>query len=250
MFLALRVPDRPNGPGEVLMEEIFIPASGMAMEDVLFSEWLKQPGDKVSAGEAVAVIETDKATVELSGLTAGRLSRHLVEAGTRVAAGSTVAFVLAEGESEPGASSAGTGAPLTSPLDDGAGDRQPPARSAGPAEREQDGRHALSPRQRRAMAEAASTGGAQPRPRPPHPLALFPGPPTGRQRRRWSARIVAERAPLLGRARCAGRWSGGRGGSSTSGRSGRHGHRLPGSEHGTGAGESRRGARRGPGRGH
>ena len=55
------------------MEEIFIPASGMAGEDVLVSEWLKEPGDQVAVGEPVAVVETDKATVELSGTTAGRL---------------------------------------------------------------------------------------------------------------------------------------------------------------------------------
>ena len=63
------------------MEGIFIPASGMAAEDVLVSEWLKEPGDQVASGEPVAVVETDKATVELSGTTAGRLPRHLVEAG-------------------------------------------------------------------------------------------------------------------------------------------------------------------------
>ncbi len=84
------------------MEEIFIPASGMAGEDVLVTEWLKEPGDEVAVGEPVAVVETDKATVELSGTTAGRLSRHLVEAGARVPGGTTVAFLLANGESEPG----------------------------------------------------------------------------------------------------------------------------------------------------
>ena len=130
------------------------------MEDVLFSEWLKQPGDPVSAGEAVAVIETDKATVELSGLTAGRLSRHLVEPGTRVAAGSTVAFVLAEGESEPGAASAGTGAPLTSAR---RGFRRPATSGAPPPVPPSARRTAGNGRawcERRAMAEAASTGGA------------------------------------------------------------------------------------------
>ena len=88
------------------MEEIFIPASGMAGEDVLVTEWLKEPGDEVAVGEPVAVVETDKATVELSGTTAGRLSRHLVEAGARVPGGTTVAFLLANGESEPGAAGA------------------------------------------------------------------------------------------------------------------------------------------------
>ena len=36
----------------------------MAAEDVLVTEWLKQPGDLVAAGEPVAVVETDKAVVE------------------------------------------------------------------------------------------------------------------------------------------------------------------------------------------
>ncbi len=92
------------------MEEIFIPASGMAAEDVLVSEWLKEPGDQVAIGEPVAVVETDKATVELSGTTAGRLSRHLVEAGARVPGGTTVAYLLEDGESEPGN---GGGSPLS-----------------------------------------------------------------------------------------------------------------------------------------
>jgi pyruvate/2-oxoglutarate dehydrogenase complex dihydrolipoamide acyltransferase (E2) component len=73
------------------VEEIFIPASGMAAEDVLVSEWLKQPGDPVAAGEPVAVVETDKAIVELSGESSGRLSRHLVPSGARVPGGTTVA---------------------------------------------------------------------------------------------------------------------------------------------------------------
>ncbi|HXW78407.1 MAG TPA: biotin/lipoyl-containing protein, partial [Acidimicrobiales bacterium] len=95
------------------MEEIFIPASGMAGEDVLLTEWLKEPGDEVDAGEPVAVVETDKATVELSGTTTGRLSRHLVEAGARVPGGTTVAYLLADGEMEPGATNAASVSPAS-----------------------------------------------------------------------------------------------------------------------------------------
>jgi len=84
------------------MEEIFVPASGMAMEDVLFVEWLKAEGEEVGVGEAVAVVETDKSTLELSATTAGRLSHHLVAVGSRVLGGTTVAWVLAEGETAPG----------------------------------------------------------------------------------------------------------------------------------------------------
>jgi len=90
-----------NRPATVVMEEIFVPASGMAMEDVLFTEWLKQPGDEVAAGDGVAVVETDKSTIELSSTTAGRLSGHLVAVGERVLGGATVAYVLKEGRSHP-----------------------------------------------------------------------------------------------------------------------------------------------------
>ncbi len=153
------------------MEEIFVPASGMAMEDVLFTEWLKQPGDAVEAGEPVAVVETDKSTVELSGTTAGTLSRHLVEAGARVPGGTTVAYLLGEGESVPGADPSEATAARTAGEQPGApaparsGQSEPERNGHGQvsagaaterAEREPDGRHRLSPRQRRAMAEMAA----------------------------------------------------------------------------------------------
>jgi pyruvate/2-oxoglutarate dehydrogenase complex dihydrolipoamide acyltransferase (E2) component len=47
------------------MEEIFVPALGMAMDNAMLLEWLKQPGDAVNAGDVVAVIETDKTTLDL-----------------------------------------------------------------------------------------------------------------------------------------------------------------------------------------
>lgn len=155
-----------------------MPASGMAMEDVLFTEWLKQPGDMVAPGEAVAVVETDKSTVELSGTTPGRLSRHLVNAGDRVPGGATVAYLLREGEREPGApeegkppggpspSAAGgeatgqAGPQVHAPGGGSAGEDVATNGQAGsinqtePAdEKGADGRHTLSPRQRRAVVQ-------------------------------------------------------------------------------------------------
>jgi pyruvate dehydrogenase E2 component (dihydrolipoamide acetyltransferase) len=136
------------------VEEIFIPASGMAAEDVLVTEWLKQPGDLVTAGEPVAVVETDKAVVELSGESSGRLSRHLVPTGARVPGGTTIAYLLADGESEPG--QVGAGAAVAAPPPSGAGTT--PAVNVS-AENGPGTKHTMSPRQRRALAEGlASTG--------------------------------------------------------------------------------------------
>ena len=48
------------------MEEVFVPAVGMAMDNVVLLEWLKNPGDQVNAGDVIAIIETDKTTMELT----------------------------------------------------------------------------------------------------------------------------------------------------------------------------------------
>jgi len=80
------------------VKEVFVPALGMAMEECVLVEWLKQPGDEVSKGDEVAIIETDKATMELESPAGGRLGHHLVEAGTTIPVGTTVSHVLEEGE--------------------------------------------------------------------------------------------------------------------------------------------------------
>jgi pyruvate dehydrogenase E2 component (dihydrolipoamide acetyltransferase) len=135
------------------VEEIFVPASGMAMEEALLAEWLKQPGDRVDAGEAVAVVETDKASVELSADAPGVLGRHLYAAGATVKPGATIAHVLADGESEPSpaAAAAGSGA---APASGGSGQVNVEAGVAAPGSARP--RQQLSPRQRRVAALAAS----------------------------------------------------------------------------------------------
>ena len=83
------------------MEEIFVPALGMAMSEAVLLAWLKEPGDAVEAGEVIAEVETDKSVLEISASAAGRLGAHRVAAGESVAVGATVTVVLADGESEP-----------------------------------------------------------------------------------------------------------------------------------------------------
>jgi pyruvate dehydrogenase E2 component (dihydrolipoamide acetyltransferase) len=168
------------------VEEIFIPASGMAAEDVLVTEWLKQPGDEVAAGEIVAIVETDKAVVELSGTSSGRLSQHLVPAGARVPGGTTIAYLLAAGEQEPGQGAAGPAATTSAPADAPLPVAVPAGNGPGP-------RHTLSPRQRRAMAEAQAANGndAAPRPEGPAP-ASTPSTKAPSSNREATAALVSE----------------------------------------------------------
>ena len=47
------------------MDELTIPALGMAMTEAVLIQWHKHPGDAVAVGDVLAEIETDKSTVEL-----------------------------------------------------------------------------------------------------------------------------------------------------------------------------------------
>ena len=75
-----------------------MPQMGYDMQEGTLVRWLKSVGDEVSLGEAVAEIETDKAVVEFESTAEGVLLELLVEEGTTVAVGESIATVGVEGE--------------------------------------------------------------------------------------------------------------------------------------------------------
>ena len=74
-----------------------MPEIGVSMDEGTLVRWLKQPGDAVAAGEAIAEIETDKAAVELESPSDGVLGRHLVAEGATALVGQALVRVLAPG---------------------------------------------------------------------------------------------------------------------------------------------------------
>lgn len=82
------------------MEEIFVPALGMAMDNAILLEWQKNPGDVVNAGDVIAIIETDKTTMDIAAETSGVMGRHRYQINDEVPAGNTIAVILGPGESE------------------------------------------------------------------------------------------------------------------------------------------------------
>ncbi len=78
--------------------KIIMPALGMAQETGKLMEWLKAEGDEVTAGEIIAVIETDKAAVDLEAPAAGVLANVTAGAGDDVPVGEVIALVYAPGE--------------------------------------------------------------------------------------------------------------------------------------------------------
>ncbi len=79
--------------------EVLMPALSPTMTEGNLARWLKKEGDSVSAGDVIAEIETDKATMEVEAVDEGVIGKILVEEGTEsVAVNSVIAMLLEDGE--------------------------------------------------------------------------------------------------------------------------------------------------------
>jgi pyruvate dehydrogenase E1 component beta subunit len=85
--------------------QILMPALSPTMTEGKLSRWLKGVGDEVRAGDVIAEIETDKATMEVEAVDEGKLARILVDEGTEgVPVNTPIAVLSMNGEdvsSEP-----------------------------------------------------------------------------------------------------------------------------------------------------
>jgi pyruvate dehydrogenase E2 component (dihydrolipoamide acetyltransferase) len=80
------------------MPEIQMPKLSDTMTEGTLVAWRKKKGDKVTAGEVIAEIETDKATMEWESPEDGTLSEIYVEEGGKVNVGERIAFIGEPGE--------------------------------------------------------------------------------------------------------------------------------------------------------
>ena len=80
------------------MPEINMPKLSDTMTEGTLVSWKKKKGENVSAGEVLAEIETDKATMEWEATDDGKLTEIYVEEGGKVNVGDKIAFIAAEGE--------------------------------------------------------------------------------------------------------------------------------------------------------
>jgi pyruvate dehydrogenase E1 component beta subunit len=79
--------------------QVLMPALSPTMEKGNLARWVKKEGDPVEAGDVIAEIETDKATMEVEAVDEGTLGQILVPEGTEdVAVNTPIATILAEGE--------------------------------------------------------------------------------------------------------------------------------------------------------
>ncbi len=79
--------------------DILMPALSPTMTEGTLSKWVKKEGDKISAGDVIAEIETDKATMEVEAVDEGVLGKIMVVEGTEgVPVNQLIALLLEEGE--------------------------------------------------------------------------------------------------------------------------------------------------------
>jgi pyruvate dehydrogenase E2 component (dihydrolipoamide acetyltransferase) len=81
--------------------EIILPQLGMLQTEARLERWLRSEGDTVVKGEPVAVIETDKATVEIEAPAGGTLAGIRLNPDESAAVGSVIAYILQPGEEVP-----------------------------------------------------------------------------------------------------------------------------------------------------
>ncbi|QAY77687.1 pyruvate dehydrogenase complex dihydrolipoamide acetyltransferase [Sphingosinicella sp. BN140058] len=85
--------------------ELKMPALSPTMEEGTLAKWLVKEGDTVAAGDLLAEIETDKATMEFEAVDEGTIAKILVAEGTdEVKVGTVIALIAAEGEDVSAAS--------------------------------------------------------------------------------------------------------------------------------------------------
>jgi pyruvate dehydrogenase E2 component (dihydrolipoamide acetyltransferase) len=92
---------------------ILMPALSPTMTEGTLARWLKKEGEPVKAGDIIAEIETDKATMEVEAVDEGKVGKLLISEGTEgVKVNTPIATLLADGESA-GAAPAAKASPAT-----------------------------------------------------------------------------------------------------------------------------------------
>ena len=147
---------------------ITMPALSPTMTEGNLAKWLRAEGDRISAGDVIAEIETDKATMEVEAVDEGVLAKILVGEGSEgVAVNSVIALLLEEGEDEgalesyraapaaPAAASPAAADAPEPPADAAAASAPPPVpATAAPAAGGDGGRIKASPLARRMARQA------------------------------------------------------------------------------------------------
>jgi pyruvate dehydrogenase E2 component (dihydrolipoamide acetyltransferase) len=133
------------------MPEIQMPKLSDTMTEGTLIAWKKKKGDQVAAGEVLAEIETDKATMEWESPEDGTLTEIYVQEGGKVNVGDKIAFVRGQGEEAPKQE-----APEQKKKSEAAEEKKPQAETEKPAPAEAAKKETAPPQQQGVGAAASA----------------------------------------------------------------------------------------------
>src|SRR5512132_1345328 len=138
--------------------QVLMPALSPTMTEGKLAKWAKKEGEKISSGDVIAEIETDKATMEVEAVDEGTLGKILVREGTEgVAVNAPIALLLEEGEDASALQGADGGTPPPAAAKQEA--EAPPPAPAEPAQRVPTGAAPPAPTPGPAPTKKADGGG-------------------------------------------------------------------------------------------
>src|SRR3954449_9093601 len=112
---------------------ILMPALSPTMTEGTLARWLKKEGDSIKAGDVIAEIETDKATMEVEAVDEGVLGKILVADGSpNIAVNAPIAILVEEGEPVPSGAAAPAAAPAPQQQEPPKGQEPPKTEVASP----------------------------------------------------------------------------------------------------------------------
>src|ERR1700687_1787258 len=148
--------------------EVLMPALSPTMEKGNLAKWLKKEGDPVKAGDIIAEIETDKATMEVEAADEGVLAKIVVPEGTAdVPVNQLIAVLAGEGEDVKAAAAGAKGGAAPSPA--------PAAKPAAPAPPAQKPAAAPTPSPQPSPQRGEGASAAPPAPSFTSPQVAAPG---------------------------------------------------------------------------
>ena len=188
---------------------ILMPALSPTMTEGTLSRWLKKEGENVQAGDVIAEIETDKATMEVEAVDEGVLGKILVQDGTEgVKVNEPIAVLVEQGEAVPARAPAAKRRAPSQPAGAPGSRRSAAARSRrrAPKRRRRPRRRAAMGTMRAATASSPRRSRAGWRSRPGIDLAALKGSgPNGRIVKADIEAALQKGAPAAPAGRCPAR---------------------------------------------
>jgi 2-oxoglutarate dehydrogenase E2 component (dihydrolipoamide succinyltransferase) len=148
-----------------MLVEVKIPVVGESIVEVQIGQWLKSEGEEVQKDESLAVIESEKATIELPAPESGTLARIICQAGETVHVGTTIAQIESNGASSK--PQAGESKPAGQPSPKAAAPTKPIPKAQVPPSKRKPAPPPTPPKKEPPVTPRAAT--AQPAPPEEHP---------------------------------------------------------------------------------